>query len=81
MQIESKGLTDKKAEKKKKLGGGLKKLGMPRGSKKAGSPPSGVSQTPAPAAEIESKGLEDIFASPASAPAPTEDTGSNLLDF
>mmetsp|Transcript_11180 Transcript_11180/g.11141 ORF Transcript_11180/g.11141 Transcript_11180/m.11141 type:complete len:80 (+) Transcript_11180:467-706(+) len=79
MKIEIKGLTDKKTAPTKKSGGGLKKLGMPRGSKKLGSPPSGTPSSAPEETEKDNKELEDIFSSPA--PAASEESGGGLLDF
>ena len=52
---------------------------MPRGSKKLGSPPSGVSASKEKSGEIENKSLEDIFGGPPS--KPKEEAEDGLLDF
>ena len=79
IEINIKGLTDKKDKPKKS--GGLKKLGPPRGSKKLASPPKSGSTQPI-LEENKDTGLEDIFSSDSSgSKGSSNNDAGGLLDF
>ena len=79
IELNIKGVTDKKKEAKKKSGGGLKKLGMPRSGKKTADSSSSKPSQPLVEEKEEGKEIDDIFGGISS--EPKEDNGVGLLDF